>query len=448
MKKVTILLTKYYFTLVIRAANFYYKVKLQVAIIEEMIDQRSGESKVASKLLLPSILMLIFSLTTLSVVDYITEESTVEKEYISLNKARRESKLGFGITLEDVAKEEIDSTEIHAEYIIQQLAEHNLQEQKIQTLIMLAETEATEAEVESYIRLYSLIDSSEKLISASRLRAEARAAPPPATSPAPRSAPVVIGENRVQAPVVANPAPPVTVTPPRRQAPPPAKPAVVTPTQEETVVVTTTEMSRSSSTVFPDNYFYYGRNNLVGRTRDELYEIYTRVYKENPNISTSHIKTALLFWYYQNFIELVANHAGLRPAVIAAMFRIEAIRHNGGETDLAAINNNCGGIKYRKGVGGRKVRYKDDCGYTENGEPILCNFAGYPDPAKGGYEWGQVLKAPRYEDAIAADRSGSPYAVVFRHFKNGGYWTAPGSGPINSRAEYARLYEFFLSQRK
>jgi hypothetical protein len=447
MKKITIIFTKLYFNITIKVANFYYKIRLNVGIMQQIIDEQSGKSSVASQYLLPSILLLVMCLTTLSVVDYVTEETSVEKQYLSLKEAQKASeKLGFGITAQDKTGEYIDSSEIHAERIIQELAEQNLREQEIQSVIMYAESGATEDELRAYIRVHTLIDSSEKLIAAMKLRAETRAAPPPATSPAPRSAPVVIGKDRVQAAVVATPAPPVTVTPPKRQAPTPPKPAVVTPTPTEVVVVTT-EMPKNFESAFPDHYFYYGRNNLVGRSRAELYEIYTRVYKEDPSVSISDMKTALLFWYYQNFIELVANEVGVRPAVIAAMFRIEAIRPNGGETDLAAINNNCGGIKHRNGLPGKKVYYKDDC-YNEDNEPILCNFAGYNSPEEGARAWALIISAARYRPAIEADKNKAPYATVFRYFKNGGYWTAQGSGPVNSRAKYARLYEYFLSQRK
>jgi hypothetical protein len=257
----------------------------------------------------------------------------------------------------------------------------------------------------------------------------------------------VIRGNKVQTAVVATPAPPVPVSAPKRQAEAPApKPVVVDNTPTEVVVVTT-EMPRSFESAFPENYFYYGRNNLVGRSRAELYEIYTRVYEEDPSVSISDMKTALLFWYYQDFIELVANEVGVRPAVIAAMFRIEAIRSNGGETDLAAINNNCGGIKHRNGLPGKKVYYKDDC-YNEDNEPILCNFAGYTSPEEGAHAWALIISADRYLAAIQADRNKAPYAAVFRHFRNGGYWTAQGSGPINSRAKYALFYDEMLRKRK
>lgn len=448
MKKITITIFRMYIIMKIKLNTLIYTIKVKFAEICEMIDQNSGQSKIASRFLLPALVTLFYSVTMLHMVDYIMEETPTERAYLSMKEAQSASeKLGFGITAQDKTGEYIDSSEIHAERIIQELAEQNLREQEIQSVIMYAESGATEDELRAYIRAHTLIDSSEKLIAAMRLRAETRAAPPPATRPAPRSAPVMIRGNKVQAPVVASPTPPVVTAAPKVQAAaPPSKPVTssqVTSSPNEVVVVVT-EME-SNQTRFPAHYFYWAENNLYRRERAEIEEMFFKVFRDDDNMSLSHMKTCLLFWYHQEFIEYVAREAGYRPAVVAAMFYIEAFsRHKG--SDLLTEANNPGGIKKRPGIGDDTVHYRDDC-YDAKGKEQTCRFASFKTVERGGKWWASVLDAPRYDPAQEADRRGESYYNVFQGFKQGGYWTATGSGPINSRAEYARLYERSLELR-
>ena len=458
MKKITILVTKVFLTLYVKIDNLIFQVKIKVGEIQEIIDKNS--TGLAAKWLLPSLVLLIFSTMTLVIVDYVLQPSTIE---YSVNKKYAQRMGMISLDETEMEVESIDSTQIYAEIIIDSLNAQNLREQEIQTIIMEAETQALEAWVIDYIDAYQeanrLIDSAKPLTS--KRLPEQRTAPPPARSPAPvavKTRPPVIGGNSTSkmnvglSPVVAIPSPPITVTAPKVQAPAQQPTPIATPTKsveeqrrENEVVIVTTSLGATS--VFPDNYFYYGRNNLTGRPKEELTEMFLRVYKSAEGYSTQDLRLGLMYWYYQDFINLVATKTRLPAAVIAAMFRIEGFRANFSETDLLCLNNNPGGIKHRAGMEGRIVHFKDDC-YNTDGEIILCQFAGYDTPEDGAENWAKIINADRYDDAKAAARRGEPYAVVFRHFKNGGYWTASGSAPINARAKYARAYDEFIKLRK
>lgn len=459
MKKITILVTKVFLTLYVKIDNLIFQVKIKIGEIQEITDKNS--TGLAAKWLLPSLVLLIFSTMTLVIVDYVLQPSTIE---YSVNK-RYAQRMGM-ISLNDEETEStIDSTQIYAEIIIDSLNAQNLRELEMQTIIMIAETDIMRAEtqaledyVDAYMKANALIDSAKPLMY--KRLPEQRTAPPPARSPAPvavKTRPPVIGGNStskmnigVTMPVAAIPSPPIIVTAPKVQAPAPEP--VVVPTKsveqqrkENEVVIVTTSLTSVSN--FPNNYFYYGRNNLTGRPKEELTEMFLRVYKSAEGYSTQDLRLGLMYWYYQDFINLVATKTKLPAAVIAAMFRIEGFRANFSETDLLALNNNPGGIKHRAGMEGRIVHFKDDC-YNTDGEIILCQFAGYDTPEDGAENWAKIINADRYDDARAAARRGEPYAVVFRHFKNGGYWTAPGNAPINARAKYASLYDEFFKLRK
>lgn len=456
MKKITILYTKYHLVFTIKVNDLIFKVRLLISSIQEWVDNNSSTT-LGKKLFLPSIVLLVWSLTMLKVVDWILIPETTEKQYTHFSVMHNTQD-----NTQDYEHDEyVDSSAIHAQVIIDSMNAQNLRELEIETVVMNIQTRALEAWVEEYIDSYykvsSLIDSAKPLTS--RELPEQRTAPPPARSPAPvavRTKPPVIGGNStskmnlgVSMPVTATPTVPLAVAAPKVQAPAP-EPVVPTKSVEEQrreneVVIVTTSLTSVSN--FPENYFYYGRNNLTGRDRKELEEMFLRVYKSVGNYSTQDLRLGLMYWYYQDFINLVASKTGLPAAVIAAMFRIEGFRVNFSETDLLALNKNPGGIKHRPGMGGRIVHYRDDC-YNMDGSVALCNFAGYNTPEEGAENWAKVINANRYDNARAAARRGEPYTIVFRHFKNGGYWTAPGSAPINARAKYAALYDEFFKLRK
>ena len=457
MKRVTIIATKIFLTLYVKINNLIFQVRIKLGEIQEVID--SNSTGLAARWLLPALVLLMFSTMTLVIVDYVLEPS--KYEYLVAQKQAQ--RMGM-ISLNDEETEStIDSTQIYAEIIIDSLNAQNLREQEVQTIIMEAETQALEAWVIDYIDAYQeasrLIDSAKPLTS--KRLPEQRTAPPPARSPAPvavKTRPPVIGGNSTSkmnvglSPVVAIPSPPITVTAPKVQAPAQQPTPIATPTKsveeqrrENEVVIVTTSLTSVSN--FPENYFYYGKNNLKGRSREELEEMFLRVYKSAEGYSTQDLKLGLMYWYYQDFINLVASKTGLPAAVIAAMFRIEAFKADMSETILLYLNNNPGGIKHRKGMAGKIVHYKDDC-YNTDGEIVACEFAGYNTPEEGAENWSKIINADRYDDARAAARRGEPYTIVFRHFKNGGYWTAPGSAPINARAKYARAYDEFTKLRR
>lgn len=449
MKKITIIATKVFLTLYVKVDNLIFQVRIKVGEIQQIIN--SNSTGLATKWLLPSLVLLMFSTMTLVIVDYILEPT--EYEY-SVNQRQAQR---MGIVSMDEDEEETDDAQV----IIDSMNAQYLREMEVQSIVMEAETQALEAWVINYIDAYQeanrLIDSAKPLVG--KRLPEQRTAPPPARAPAPvavRTKPPVIGGNPtskmnlgVSMPVAATPVPPIALAAPKVQAPAP-EPVVPTKSveqqrKENEVVIVTTSLGAASA--FPDNYFYYGKNNLAGRDREELIEMFLRVYKSTENYSTQDLRLGLMFWYYQDFISLVATKTRLPEAVIAAMFRIEGFRSNFSETDLLALNNNPGGIKHRPGMEGKIVHYKDDC-YNTDGTVALCNFAGYNTPEEGAENWAKIINADRYDNARDAARRGEPYAIIFRHFKNGGYWTAPGNAPINARAKYAALYDEFFKLRR